>query len=142
MVNASKRDMATGVAVEHNNGSAGRFAAHPTSMQARPLNKFMKMIQETGWTASIMLGTVKRQHPLIDVDLHTQLAKTAGRHVTVERLREAADKTQRRMFQCGSQVAKPVVLQPPNHSGYHVVAVGCVITRKHKRMNRMFKREK
>ena len=138
--NASKRNMETGGIVVEDSGSSGRFAAHPTNLRTRPLNKFLRMIQETGWTASIMIGTVQRQHPLVDIDLHSADARQHRRLLTLDNISIVADRAQRRIFQCDHQTAAPMVLQPPNKSGFHVVALGCVITGKHARMNKMFAR--
>ena len=42
----------------------GTFAAHPTNLRNRPLREFYHMLRRTTWTMALMIGTVKRQHPL------------------------------------------------------------------------------
>ena len=115
-------------------GSAGRFAAHPTSLRTRPLHKFLQMVQETGWTVSVMLGTIQRQHPLVDIDFHSAGAKQHYPHVTAEKLAAAAMSAQQRLFQCNDKTERPYVMQPGQGGGYHIVVMGCVISGKHGRI--------
>ena len=135
------RNLQDGKPTENGTGN-GTFAAHPTSLRDRPLRAFYNMLRRTQWTMAIMIGTVARQHPLIDIDFHGhQNADAMWQTFTDARIQQAVRVAGNRMFVTTGQEDDAKVLRPLKGDGIHVVALGYVITQNHKRMNAEFVRQ-
>ena len=118
----------------------GTFAAHPDNLSTRPIRTFYNMLRLTQWTMSVMLGTVQRQHPLIDIDFHGR-NDALHEQFTDARIQQAVRTAGDRMFKTTGQELEAKVMRPGSGTGIHVVAVGYVITADHKSMNAEFVRQ-
>ena len=99
------------------------------------------MLKDTGWTMSVMIDTVPRLHPLVDLDFHDSAAAAQRQLFTTERVRAAALKAMQELFEPdGWPMTDPVILRSNKSKGLHVIATGVVITARPAHMNAAFVR--
>eukprot|EP01043_Picozoa_sp_COSAG02_P019529 COSAG02_NODE_944_length_15732_cov_24.529265_4_plen_142_part_00 len=89
-------------------GGNGTFAVHPTQLLTRPLKRFYHMLWMTRWTMSLMIGTVARQHPLVDIDFHDGSLDSIKHLFTDQRLQHSTD-----AFCCAATPVQTPGVAPP-----------------------------
>ena len=99
------------------------------------------MLQMTKWTMSLMIGTVSRQHPLVDIDFHDDSMGSIVHLFTDERIQQAARLAGDRMFLTTGMECAARVMRTGGGSGIHVVALGYAITSHHVQANAEYVRQ-
>lgn len=91
---------------------------------------------------AVVIGTVTRQHPLLDIDFHGRKDSNALRQLfTTNRIRQAIRIAGDRMFITTGEEEEAKIMRPGRGDGIHAVALGYTITQDHKRVNAEFVRQ-